>query len=912
MHSWTQSQAPQLSNTERVGDAVGIVAVNSPDFVEQALACLHGGRVIVPLRGIDDTSRKTIAGVGDILLPNPGHGWLKPRYQPNGSLDVAAVMFTSGTEGEPKGVDLTHQALADVVARLNAVMNVDASIREYVGIPVYLSFGFGRCRAVGAAGGEVYIPERGFDPMEIVAMLGKGEINAVSAVPSLWRVVLESAQAFQGVASRLRWIEIGSQPMSAAEKEGLRKLFPAATIVQHYGLTEASRTTFLEIHSAPVEHLGSVGRAYGEVEVRTSEDGRIAIRGPHVTRSVWSHGTATDPCDTDGWYTTPDLGEIRDGYVYFKGRADDLINCGGSKIAPEMLEAQIREATKFGGDFAICRIPDPARGDGVLVAIARPHASQEAALLDAAVRAAERHGVNARGAIVAWVTDELPKTASGKVKRAVLAESYGQAKSRRAAEVEAAIPIRVAATPDGFEPPSSDRERELALIWEEALRMSPISVTDSFYHLGGDSLTAIAVVMRMARAGIDREVCRKIFQGATIRQIATAEARAAEGASATPGTAMTRVDDAVTGVMTANLAVNVVRGILVLAVISGHWAPGIFSRLPAAFRPLFYILAPFFASGTAGFAIVFGLGTGYMQFPAFLKNPERVASVSRTGASLVGGGVLVLATIRLLDGWTSGKHIDSSMFFEAFHGPLLFYTLAILAMVPLLRLVAPVKDTMQRVAIWVALAFVSYAIFMGFDWLVGDIKVIGFLRLMRLMLVAKYSVFVLMTGVLAGVAIGTYFHDNLDSPNVRRRLVLAGAAVVAGAVVLAFLQGEARFILQWTAEVTWRIWKWMFYAGLIMMLTALLHRIAARTNSLHPVGRETMHILSIIGQLALPFYVLQGVVLPAKQLLTTMGLPDIAAILLALCGFGFATWYMIRGLYGLMYSGGPATKTASA
>src|SRR6185503_10212654 len=176
-------------------------------------------------------------------------------------------------------------------------MGVDDAIREYVGIPVYHSFGFGRCRAVAAAGGRAFIPDKGFNPTEIAAMLERGEINALSAVPSLLRLLLASRAIFGDFRARLRWVEIGSQAITRGELEGLRALFPQAKIVEHYGLTEASRSTFLEVDAAEPERLASVGRPVGRVEVRIAGDGRILVRGPHVTRRIHVGGRVVDPRD---------------------------------------------------------------------------------------------------------------------------------------------------------------------------------------------------------------------------------------------------------------------------------------------------------------------------------------------------------------------------------------------------------------------------------------------------------------------------------------------------------------------------------------------------------------------------------------------------------------------------------------
>ena len=405
--------------------AVGIVAVNSPAFVATMFAHLERGVVSVPLRQREDEQRIGTAGVRDVVVPDPGCGWLDLRHEPREDDAVAQILFTSGTEGEPKGVVLTHGALADVVARLNGVMNIDASIREYVGIPVYHSFGFGRCRAVAAAGGRAFIPEHGFNATEVAAMLERGEINALSTVPSLWRLVLESRAIFGDFRRRLRWAEIGSQHMRRDEKEALRTLFPEARIVEHYGLTEASRTTFLEVHAADAEHLASVGRTSGRTEVRIAPDGRVLVRGPHVTQAILVGGQVRDPRDVEGWYATNDLGELRGGFLHYLGRADDVINCGGVKLSPASIEARVRELLGTDAELAICRVPNAVRGDGMLVAVTPGLQASDAAVSHATAAAAQEQGASAGGAIRVRRVAELPKTETGKIQRRKLAEQYG-------------------------------------------------------------------------------------------------------------------------------------------------------------------------------------------------------------------------------------------------------------------------------------------------------------------------------------------------------------------------------------------------------------------------------------------------------------------------------------------------------
>ncbi|MBW4525072.1 MAG: AMP-binding protein [Phormidium tanganyikae FI6-MK23] len=464
----------------------GIVAANNTGYVEAMFRCMEKGNIAIPLRGEDDQYRIDSANIDKIITPTNSQAWMRQQLLPVSLDQPALISFTSGTEGVPKGVVLTHTNLTDVVARLNSLMQLDHSISEYIGVPVYHSFGFGRCRAVATAGGRFFIPSNGFNPSEISEMLKQGEINAISAVPSLWRVLLTHKDLIGRYGRKVRWIEIGSQYMSRQEKEEMKILFPEARIIQHYGLTEASRTTLLEIHEVEGDLLESVGRALGSVEIQQRPEGQIAIRGDHIALRYLINGQETPLKDQNGWFLTKDLGHIENGHLFYKGRADDVINCGGLKVAPEALEAKIYAHLGSGKGMAICRKPDPIRGDGFLVAFTPELGVGEQELREVTLKALQEIGVNAGNATTVIPVETLPRTDTGKIQRKKLSELHAQSSLDQNPEVST-----VDFLPEDTSP--------IRAIFCRILNRRTIKSDDTFVSLGGDSLSYIQMSVQLEK-----------------------------------------------------------------------------------------------------------------------------------------------------------------------------------------------------------------------------------------------------------------------------------------------------------------------------------------------------------------------------------------------------------------------------
>ncbi|SHJ57165.1 Acyl-CoA synthetase (AMP-forming)/AMP-acid ligase II [Malonomonas rubra DSM 5091] len=458
-------------------NVVGIVAHNSKNYIHEVFSAYRNNEVVVPLKDSSLDSEGNFDGLDFVRIVEPGSegGWLDSADVFDGGEGIAQISFTSGTTGKPKGIVLTHANLRDVVDRLKNVMGLDERISEYIGVPVYHSFGFGRVRSCLAVGGRAYIPHKGFDLLEIANLLGADKINAISMVPTLCRLVLDQDKLIGTLGEKVLWIEIGSQYMSRSEKERMKVLFPNAKIVQHYGLTEASRSSFLDISETSGEALESVGMALGSVEIGISTEGNIKIKGAHVARQKLTDRGLVSLVDEEGWLTTNDRGYLKDGYLYFQGRSDDVINCGGIKIFPEYVEREIRKRTSINKGIAVAKVKDQLRGEGILVAI-ESHLGEHVLDVKNQVKDVLNNiNVQAGTALHFEIVDHLPSTDTGKIKRKILSENF---ENRQIFN-------------DPISANENDASENLVEIIKGVFNTDDVRPSDSFISLGGDSLSYV-------------------------------------------------------------------------------------------------------------------------------------------------------------------------------------------------------------------------------------------------------------------------------------------------------------------------------------------------------------------------------------------------------------------------------------
>jgi long-chain acyl-CoA synthetase len=341
--------------------------------------------------------------------------------------DLAEIMFTSGTTSEPKGVTLSHRNIAESARLIRTFVGNTADDVEVVTVPLTHSFGLGRLRATMLAGGTIVVVPGLVFPQLTFRALDEYSATGLACVPSGMRLFLtKMPDNLAAFADQLKYLEMGSSVFRPEEKEAVRKLLPHTRLCMHYGLTEASRSAFLEFHE-DCDHLDSVGKPSPGVEFKVVPQsgssapeqplGLLHIRAPTVMTGYWNAEELTAQVldKSSGWLNSGDLGWIDEaGYVHLAGRADELINCGGAKFTPDELERYAEEFENV-EECGCAGVPDPdgVLGDVPLLCVTTSGPVDNAAL---AKHVRRRFAFDLPTVMVRTV-DTLPHTESGKLVR---------------------------------------------------------------------------------------------------------------------------------------------------------------------------------------------------------------------------------------------------------------------------------------------------------------------------------------------------------------------------------------------------------------------------------------------------------------------------------------------------------------
>lgn len=453
-----------------MGDRVGIISQNRPEFYEALIGCSKLGAICVPiswrltgaemLHPLDDAGVRILIAGGQeyaalagaatrlsalehvlVLDDRPGHPPATSFQEARDSAapedpnviadqsDVALIFYTSGTSGRPKGVMVTEGALAQHLANGADVWGFDDDSVNLQALPLFhvggCCWGFASWHA-GAC--NVLLPDA--HPERIVDAIAKHGVTHAFFVPTLLGAVLRDPSCTPERLKSLRALIYGGSPIT---EDLLRSALNVLDCKFYggYGLTESTASVTLlppeeHVVDGPAAHrIRSAGKPYPGVELRIVDPdnlaelpsgrvGEIWLRTPKLMKGYWGRPADTSKAvTTDGWLRTGDAGHVdTDGFLYVSDRIQDMIISGGENIYPAEVENAISSHPGV-REVAVIGVPDPRWGESVVAfVVPQPdHPLESEDLVAFAGRTLARFKLPR---VIEFV-DDLPKNASGKV-----------------------------------------------------------------------------------------------------------------------------------------------------------------------------------------------------------------------------------------------------------------------------------------------------------------------------------------------------------------------------------------------------------------------------------------------------------------------------------------------------------------
>lgn len=355
-------------------------------------------------------------------------------------IDLAMLVYTSGSTGQPKGVMMTHRNM--VFAATSITSYLEMRSEDVVLSVLPLSFDYGlyqllMCVMVGAT----LVLEKSFAfPQKVLPLLASEGVSVFPLVPTMAALLLQLRSFDPAWAASVRTITNTAAALPPAHILKLQTLFPTARIFSMYGMTESKRCTWL-----PPQHLAtrpdSVGIAIPGTEVWVADEagqplpanqvGELVVRGGHVMQGYWRNDEATAKALRPGRYPwervlhTGDLFRMDEqGYCYFIGRKDDIIKSRGEKVSPREVE-NVLHALPGIVEAVVVGVPDEIQGQALkAIIVPAADAKLEAnAVISHCISRLEDFMVPR----LIEFRESLPKSANGKIQRALLqAEAEGR------------------------------------------------------------------------------------------------------------------------------------------------------------------------------------------------------------------------------------------------------------------------------------------------------------------------------------------------------------------------------------------------------------------------------------------------------------------------------------------------------
>ncbi|GAA3389449.1 AMP-binding protein [Cryptosporangium minutisporangium] len=414
---------------EQLADAGARVLVTAPPFLDRALAAAEKAGVAEVVVFGDAAGATSFDTLIDQSAP--------PPTVVGGEL--AALPYSSGTTGLPKGVELTHAGMVTNIRQSQAVLEFREDDVVLAVAPFFHAMGFGLVLPCGLAAGATVVTLGRFSLDGFLAAIQEQRVTVTVVVPPIALALAAHPMVADYDLSSLRAIGVGAAPLSAAIELRCAERLGCVT-GQGLGITEAS--ALLTVGPLDAPRRGSVGRLVPNTEARivdpdsgvdlpAGRTGELWVRGPQLMRGYRGRSGATAATiDGDGWLHTGDLCYFdEDGYLYVVDRLKELIKYKGYQVAPAELEHLLLTHPAV-ADAAVVPRPDPDAGEVPVAHVAlRAPATAEELLRYVAARVAPYKRLRA-----VRLTESVPRSAAGKLLRRVLADGERRDAERSDAE----------------------------------------------------------------------------------------------------------------------------------------------------------------------------------------------------------------------------------------------------------------------------------------------------------------------------------------------------------------------------------------------------------------------------------------------------------------------------------------------
>jgi long-chain acyl-CoA synthetase len=365
--SWTAREVRYLMQ-----DSGATVAITSPELAPRLVEASSG---VESIREILVIGKTEIPGVIEIAAEVDSADPYESMFDAAAD-DMAMLLYTSGTTGDPKGVMLSHQNLMASNEMMYRNSEGIKDFRSVAALPLSHIFGVIVMNLGFRLGSRVRILPK-WDTRAVFDAIQELKVNRMSVVPTALTYMLNFPQRDQYDVSSLEHVGSGGAALPEAVRVEFERVFDC-TVKQGYGLSETAAALSGYRHDEPYRE-GSVGRPLPGVDVCLLDDdnapvasdqpGEICTRGPHVMRGYLNKQQATEESIVDGWLHTGDIGNIDDDtYIYITDRKKDLIIKGAENISPKEIEERIYAHPAI-SEAAVFGVADDRFGENLVAAV---------------------------------------------------------------------------------------------------------------------------------------------------------------------------------------------------------------------------------------------------------------------------------------------------------------------------------------------------------------------------------------------------------------------------------------------------------------------------------------------------------------------------------------------------------------